>query len=183
VTEREETDADGNVLKRKKSVTRSTPIGTIRLVPFPHSPHPAPGSTYAADALNTGPSDPPPYIADRATTFHDGKELYIKLGRLAVIREFRGSGLAKMLVSAAMTWIQQNPTFFNPSIKNEGLEKFAALGLDEIPVWKGLICVHAQEQVAKTWAAWGFKLDEGMGRWEEEGIQHVGMFQRLSLEP
>lgn len=181
VTDPEETDAQGNVVRRKKSVTRSTPIGTIRLVPFPHPPHPEPNSRYAADALETGPSDPPEWILDRATTYHDGKEPYIKLGRLAVVKEFRGSGLAKILVGAAMTWLQQNSTFFNPSITDVGMDKFSAAGLDEItPVWKGLMCVHAQEQVAKTWAKWGFKLDEGMGRWEEEGISHVGMFQRLN---
>jgi predicted GNAT family N-acyltransferase len=80
-----------------------------------------------------------------------------------------------------MSWAQQNPTYFNPSIKNMGMEKMGALLLDEIPVWKGLICVHAQEQVAKAWAKWGFKVDEGMGTWIEEGINHVGMFQRLNL--
>jgi predicted GNAT family N-acyltransferase len=99
---------------------------------------------------------------------------------LAVLKEFRGSGIARMLVSAAMTWMQQNPTFFNPSITSMGMDKFASL--DEVPVWKGLVCVHAQIQVAKTWAKWGFQLDEGMGEWNEEGIQHVGMFQRLNLD-
>ncbi len=155
----ERQDADGNIVSSKKSITISKPIGTIRLVPFPHPPHPEPGSSY-----------------------HDGKEPYIKLGRLAVAKEFRGSGLARMLVSASMTWAQQNPTYFNPSVKSMGMEKIGALLLDEIPVWKGLICVHAQEQVAKTWAKWGYKVDEGMGTWVEEGINHVGMFQRLNIE-
>jgi hypothetical protein len=50
-----------------------------------------------------------------------------------------------------------------------------------IPRWNGLICVHAQEQVAGFWERNGFKIDEGMGRWSEEGIQHVGMFQRLEI--
>lgn len=183
VTEPEEKDSNGNITRRKQSVTRSTPIGTVRLVPFPHPPHPEPNSSYAADALETGPADPPPYIVDRATTYHDGKEPYIKLGRLAVVKDLRGSGLAKLLVSSAMTWIQQNPTYFNPSVINMGMDKFAPLGFDEVPLWKGLVCVHAQEQVAKIWAKWGFRLDEGMGRWEEEGIQHVGMFRRLNLTP
>lgn len=171
---------------RKKSITKSLPIGTIRLVPFPHPPHPEPGSSYAADALETAEnpesSDPPPYIIDRATTYHDGKEPYIKLGRIAVLQEFRGSGIAKLLVGAAMSWVQQNPTYFNPSVKIMGMEKIGASKTDEIPVWKGLLCVHAQEQVAKAWAKWGFELDEGMGTWDEEGIKHVGMFQRLKIE-
>jgi predicted GNAT family N-acyltransferase len=41
--------------------------------------------------------------------------------------------------------------------------------------------VHAQEQVVGTWKRWGFEVDEGMGRWDEEGIMHVGMFTRLPI--
>jgi GNAT superfamily N-acetyltransferase len=182
-TEPEQTDEAGNIVKLKQSVTRSQPIGTIRLVPFPHLPHPEPGSSYIAGALETGldaeSSEPPPYIVDRPTTYHDGKESYIKLGRIAVLKEFRGSGIAKMLVNAAMTWAQQNPTFFNPSI--EGMDNLGVSSTGEIPVWKGLMCAHAQEQVAKAWAKWGFQLDEGMGTWIEEGLNHVGMFQRLDI--
>jgi predicted GNAT family N-acyltransferase len=185
-TEPEVKDSDGNIVQRKQSVTKTQPIGTIRLVPFPHTPHPEPGSIYTADALETGPSqessDPPPYIIDRVTTFHDGKEPYIKLGRIAVLKEFRGLGIAKLLANAPLVWAMQNPTFFNPSITSMGMEKMGASSLDEIPVWKGLMCVHAQEQVAKTWAKWGFELDEGMGTWVEEGINHVGMFRRLNID-
>ncbi|KAK0125533.1 hypothetical protein ONS96_009370 [Cadophora gregata f. sp. sojae] len=191
VTDPEVTDPSGNIITRKKSITRSTPIGTIRLVPFPHPPHPTPGSKYTADALETGPNpssstttdptDPPPYINDRSTTFHNGIEPYIKLGRLALLKEFRGSGIAKMLVNAALTWLLENPTFFNPSIKAMGMDKIAAEITGEVPVWKGLVCVHAQVQVERVWAKWGFERDEGMGEWEEEGIGHVGMFRRLEL--
>jgi predicted GNAT family N-acyltransferase len=181
MTEPEVKDAVGNIVKRKQSVTRSTPIGTIRLVPFPHPPHPEPGSKFTFDA-SEGSSDPPPYIIDRATTYHDGKEPYIKLGRIAVVREFRGSGVATILANAALTWAQQNPVFFNPSVATMGMEKLGAKRLDEIPVWNGLTCVHAQEQVESAWAKWGFKRDEGMGTWDEEGIMHVGMFRRLTIE-
>ncbi|KAL2075491.1 hypothetical protein VTL71DRAFT_434 [Oculimacula yallundae] len=199
VTDPEVTSSSGEIITRKKSTTRSTPIGTIRLVPFPHPPHPEPGSSYTADALETSstipssPSNPnptststsPPFITDRATTHHDGKEPYIKLGRLAVLPEFRGSGLAKLLVSSAISWLSANPTYFNPSIKELGMERISGeegSGMGEVPTWKGLVCVHAQEQVAKTWAKWGFELDEGMGEWSEEGIKHVGMFMRINLE-
>ncbi|RFU31909.1 hypothetical protein B7463_g4403, partial [Scytalidium lignicola] len=182
--ETDEVDENGN--KKRQSVTRTQPIGTIRLVPFPHPPHPEPGSSYAADALETagpeGPSGPPPYIIDRATTYHDGREPYIKLGRLAVLKEFRGTGLAKLLVSTAITWAQQNPTFFNPSVGKWGMENLNAVSTSQIPVWRGLFCVHAQEQVTKVWEKWGFKLDEGMGTWIEEGIKHYGMFKRIQVE-
>lgn len=62
-----------------------------------------------------------------------------------------------------------------------GMDKLGISTTDDIPLWQGLICVHAQEQVAKAWARWGFQLDEGMGTWVEEGIDHVGMFQRLDI--
>jgi predicted GNAT family N-acyltransferase len=175
-------DEEGNIVTRKQSVTRTTPIGTIRLVPFPHAPHPEPGSKFTFDASEEVSSDPPPYIVDRATTYHDGIEPYIKLGRIAVVKEVRGAGISKILANAAITWAQQNPTFFNPSVANMGMQKMGAMSTDEIPVWKGLTCVHAQEQVEKAWAKWGFKTDEGMGKWDEEGIMHVGMFQRLNIE-
>lgn len=106
----------------------------------------------------------------------------MKLGRIAVLKEFRGSGIAKLLANAPLVWAMQNPTFFNPSITSMGMEKMGASSLDEIPVWKGLICVHAQEHVVKAWEKWGFQLDEGMGTWVEEGITHVGMFRRLNID-
>ena len=143
-TEPEEKDADGNITKRKKSETRSRPVGTVRLIPFPHAPHPEPGKHYNADALETASTYPPPHIIDRATTYHDGTEPYVKLGRMAVIKEFRGSGIAKILANAAMTWARENPTYFNPSVKTIGMEKLGA----------------------STY---------------EEGIPHVGMFQRLDV--
>lgn len=182
--ETDERDEQGN--KKRHSVTTSQPIGTIRLVPFPHPPHPEPGSSYAADALETADKAeqtvPRPYIVDRATTYHDGKEPYIKLGRLAVLQEFRGSGLAKLLVSAAITWAQQNPAYFNPSVEKMGMENLNAVSISQIPVWRGLLCVHAQEQVIKVWEKYGFELDEKMGTWVEEGINHVGMFKRIYVD-
>ncbi|RDL39404.1 Uncharacterized protein BP5553_03744 [Venustampulla echinocandica] len=185
-TEPEKRDDKGNITQNKQSVTKSQPIGTIRLVPFPHPSHPMPGSSYAADALETDSeresSGPPPYIIDRATTYHDGKEPYIKLGRLAVLKEFRGLGISKLLGSSAMNWAQENPTLFNPSITSMGMEKMGISSADEVPKWNGLICVHAQEQVTKFWQKWGFKLDDEMGTWIEEGINHVGMFQKLDVK-
>jgi hypothetical protein len=99
-----------------------------------------------------------------------------------VIKEFRGAGISRILANAAITWAQENPTFFNPSVKEMGMEQLGAETVEEVPVWKGLCCVHAQEQVEGAWAKWGFERDGGMGRWEEEGIGHVGMWQRLNIE-
>ncbi|PTB75894.1 hypothetical protein M440DRAFT_1334193 [Trichoderma longibrachiatum ATCC 18648] len=176
----------GHIVRPRKSSTRSTPVGTIRMVPFPHDPHPKPGGEYWNGVLkgeengNTIPSSRP-FVKDRPTTFHDGKEPYIKLGRLAVIKNYRGLSFAGQLVRSALEWIKKNPSFFDPSIRELGLEQLGSPTEAEAPQWKGLVCVHAQEQVAKAWAKWGFEIDEGMGKWYEEGIPHVGMFLRLNI--
>jgi predicted GNAT family N-acyltransferase len=204
-------EATGEIIRRKQSETKTVPIGTIRLVPFPHPPHPAVGGVYvdgklvateASLSVESGEAGGKvdhdvaealveneqrrisyisPYGADRATSFHDGREAYVKLGRLAVVKELRGHGLARLLVRAALDWIRTHPAYFNPSVANLG---FAQLGIEEasdIPKWNGLVCCHAQEQVAQAWQKLGFKVDEEMGRWKEEGIWHVGMFQRLDV--
>ena len=36
--------------------------------------------------------------------------------------------------------------------------------------------------VEKVWAKMGFVTDERLGRWDEEGIEHLGMWRRLELE-
>ena len=121
-------------------------------MPFPHSPHPEPGSKFKFDA-NEEISGPPEFKADRATTYHDGKEAYIKLGRLAVIKECRGKRLAQQLACKALDWAIENPKYFNPSIKRHGIKQLGIETLDDIPRWKGLVCVHAQKEVQKMWAS------------------------------
>ncbi|UNI19935.1 hypothetical protein JDV02_006077 [Purpureocillium takamizusanense] len=191
-------DDEGNVLQPRKSSTRTTPIGTIRLVPFPHDPHPKAGGDYWNGVL-VGDEDrddrggdvaaalgAPPgwsFAADRPTSFHDGKEPYVKLGRLAVLHEFRGNNLAGLLVNTALAWLKRNPSYFDPSITELGLEQVGAANETDVPKWGGLVCVHAQERVVGAWKKWGFRVDEGMGKWWEEGIPHVGMFQRLEVSP
>lgn len=212
------------------------PIGTLRIVPFPHPPHPPDGARYvggmllpaednrgttsSADPANTGaqgdstkndenspPCDngssaaaepprhralslvdqrrlsaPMPFGVDRRTDFHDGKEPYVKLGRVAVLPDFRGHQVAVQLWNVAKKWLQENPTYFNPSVKELGMDLMKVGNADDIPKWNGLVCVHAQELVAKVYERWGFKIDKGMGKFYEEGIPHVGMFQRLEVK-
>ncbi|KAF9878914.1 acetyltransferase [Colletotrichum karsti] len=210
-------DADGNILEPQRSSTRSTPIGTIRVVPFPHDPHPRNGGVYwdgklveekvdgdvvksaeeqkspvkadgvAGAAEHVGDerrsSMPKPYAGpDRATDMHDGIEPYVKLGRLAVDKELRGHRVANLLVTTALAWLKSNPRRFDPSIKEMGIDGIGASTLDELPKWKGLVCVHAQAQVVRLWEKMGFKVDEAMGTWTEEGIEHKGMFKRLEVD-
>ena len=161
------------------------PVGTIRLVPFPHDPHPLPGSSWdiPEEAQDAEPPSleaaKPPYIVDRVTSLHDGKEPYIKFGRVATVPEYRGRGIANLLVSTAIEWATQNPTFFNSKVVVTGA------GGEELnehrTKWNGLICVHSQEYVANAYLKWGFVVDEGMGKWTEAGIPHVGMFLRVNI--
>ena len=143
------------------------PIGTIRLVPSPHHPHPKAGDSFVPPGLDApaqtseevflGPL--PMYGVDRATSLHDGIEPYVKLGRLCVVKEFRGAKFADVVIQAALKWAGDNPGF-----------------ADKERQWKGLVCVHASEKAVTTWTRNGFVLDEGMGWWLEAGMKHVGMF-------
>ncbi|KAI1659257.1 hypothetical protein F4813DRAFT_354394 [Daldinia decipiens] len=201
-TEPEERDPlSGEVTKPRKSETRSLPIGTLRVVPFPHPPHPQPGGSATkgdGTATSSGTARPRartmtsvdeerqasalPFGVDRPTTYHDGKEPYVKLGRMAVIPEFRGHHIAGQLWLAAKKWLEDNPTFFNPSVTELGMDQLKVGVAGDIPKWNGLVCCHAQESVVKLYERWGFKVDEGMGKWYEEGIPHVGMFLRLHIK-
>ncbi|KAG5913610.1 hypothetical protein E4U53_004826 [Claviceps sorghi] len=192
--EAEVRDDGGNIIQPRKSSTRTTPIGTVRLIPFPHEPHPRPGGRYWNGRLSStgqetasSPAASSSIAAthgtgrDRATTFHDGREPYVKLGRLAVVKEYRGNGLSALLVRTVLSWLKANPSFFDPSITELGLKQMGASTETDIPKWGGLVCVHAQEQVVEKWERWGFTVDQEMGTWWEEGIPHVGMFKRLEL--
>ncbi|KAK3939273.1 hypothetical protein QBC46DRAFT_388307 [Diplogelasinospora grovesii] len=260
VVEPEQRDpSTGEVTRSRRSETKTLPIGTIRLVPFPHPLHPQPGGNYVdgrcitTTTTTTAPQNNLPPLSqqqqqqqshssptspssssssssssghhhhphnptttgdrgrgmdrststrssndeegeeferrvsysaiDRQTDFHDGEESYVKLGRLAVVKEFRGHGLAGQLVRTALDWMRHHPGYFNPSPAQLGFE---TLGMDvggELPKWRGLVCCHAQEGVVDVWAKCGFQEDKAMGRWTEEGIPHLGMFLRLDFEP
>ena len=48
--------------------------------------------------------------------------------------------------------------------------------------WRGLCLVHAQTTVERFYGSCGFMVDEGMGRWWEEEIEHLGMWKRVKIE-
>jgi predicted GNAT family N-acyltransferase len=154
------------------------PIGTIRLIPYPHHPHPAEGVRFEApDEEPEGFSQImlfnmplPEYDVDRKTSLHDGVESYIKLGRLCVLKEERGKRFADLLINAALDWAKANASELGKGVGSG------------VPEWRGLVCVHAQENAVGVWDRHGFVTDQGMGFWFEGGIRHVGMFRRLVLE-
>jgi predicted GNAT family N-acyltransferase len=45
--------------------------------------------------------------------------------------------------------------------------------------FQGLIMVHSQVGVQKLWTRYGFEKDKTLGTWDEEGINHVGMWKRV----
>lgn len=167
----------------RESPAQMRPVGTVRLVPSPHPPHPRHGGIYWNGILQAGPPSSAsvsaadgPLLADRSTSFHDGREPYVKLGRLAVLKEYRGKRRAGLLVDAALAWLRANPSHFDHAVTGQDSAH------SDLPRWNGLVCVHAQEQAVGAWAKWGFQVDAAMGRWIEEGIPHVGMFQRLKID-
>ncbi|KAK7756416.1 hypothetical protein SLS62_001642 [Diatrype stigma] len=228
-TEPERRDpATGAVVAPRRSVTRSQPVGTLRVVPFPHPPHPRDGGRYVDNVLQPEPEPEPepeqnlagddqegekktqepsapaeegrrnsqqqqqqqsslsgaalPFGPDRATTYHDGREPYVKIGRMAVVSEFRGHRIAGQLWRAARGWLEAHPAAFDPSVAELGMDQLRAAAASEIPQWRGLVVCHAQADVVPLYERWGFRVDEGMGRWSEEGIPHVGMALRLDVK-
>ena len=51
-----------------------------------------------------------------------------------------------------------------------------------VGVWKGLLLLHAQVGVQGWYGSLGWQTDVGMGRWDEAGIEHVGMWRRVEVE-
>ena len=158
------------------------PVGTVRIVPYPQEEHPEPGGHYDLPeniTKNRLEPEPRPWIVDRPTSLHNGREPYLKLGRMAVVAEYRKYGVARKLVDAALDWAAANGkhVFSQPGAKNDAGEVLD----DEMTVWNGLVCAHAQCSVEGFWAKMGFTVDEKMGMWHEAGIPHVGMFKRLKV--
>ena len=144
---------------RRESNSTKIPIGVIRLVPPPHPPHPS--GKYGSDV-------------------HNAKECYIKLGRLAVVKEFRKAGISSLLINTALAFARNHPYELMPqhdAMQTMRQEVDRGVEMD----FKGLVLVHAQTGVQKVWRRFGFETDESMGKWDEEGIEHVGMWKRMDV--
>jgi predicted GNAT family N-acyltransferase len=86
--------------------------------------------------------------------------------------EYRGLGLGRRLVETALGWAAVHGVEISAAIAARG----------PVGGWRGLVLVHAQVDVERMYAGLGFMTDEGLGRWDEEGIEHVGMFRRIVVE-
>lgn len=153
------TNGNGNgSTTRRTSNSTKIPIGTIRLVPPPHAPH---------ESSSSSP---------KSNGHGETGEAYIKLGRLAVIKEFRKAGISKLLIETALAFAREHPYEVGPQMDlSEALHKGVAMN------FKGLLLVHSQIGVQKVWKRYGFELDEKMGTWDEEGIEHVAMWKRVDV--
>ena len=160
------------------------PAATIRLVPPPHAPHPLPGSVDSDPPAPDGPDGLQP------TAWHDGREAYVKLGRLATVRAFRGLGLGRLLVSAALEWaaahreaLRGGPAGALEREREREREVAAGvMGWGREREWRGLVMVHAQKDVVPFYESCGFAVDPELGEWWEEHILHVAMWRRIALE-
>lgn len=105
---------------------------------------------------------PPPH-PPHPNGFHDQEEEpYVKLTRVATMSYARGQGLSRYLMNHAFEFLVSQPQKISPD-------------------WQGLVLTHAQVSVEGLYAKLGFVTDDRLGRWDEEGIEHLGMWKRLSL--
>ncbi|CRG91905.1 hypothetical protein PISL3812_08959 [Talaromyces islandicus] len=138
-------------------------VAVVRLVPPPHAPH---------EALQE------PARASELPAFDVRHEPYVKITRVAVIKEFRGLGLAAKVMRAAEEWAAENKESIDAMCRRVAGDD----GIDEQGKgWTGLVGLHAQVQVEKMYQRMGYETNHSMGTWDEEGIQHVGMFKRVDL--
>lgn len=67
------------------------------------------------------------------------------------------------------------------SVKEELRDTLGEI-LDMSTDWNGLVLIHSPVGLQKYWARRDFQLDEGLGIWEVEGVDHVAMWKRLDLK-
>lgn len=191
-----------------EELVSAIPVGTIRLVPF--SALPSAVEDCKHDGQAAAPLPPPPSSGEGVeggggggggggeggaeeeqgpthtpTKMWNGKEVYIKLGRLATLPSHRGLGFGKVLVDTALKWAVENAATLGRQLRGK-VEKEKKEEEEEEEEeewgWNGLVLVHAQRDLEGWYrSVAGFVIDEGLGVWIEEGIEHVGMWRRLDL--
>jgi predicted GNAT family N-acyltransferase len=169
---------EGGHPMRKQSTSTKLAIGTIRLIPPPNT------TNHAFDKHRNMDGTPYSHPTTKSS-FHDGREPFLTLGRLAILREFRKVGVSKLLIDSALTMAHDYPHIISepPSASLiEDLHAHLGVNLDTNTDWNGLVLIHAQIGLQKFWARYGFEVDEGMGIWDEEGMDHVAMWRRMDLK-
>jgi predicted GNAT family N-acyltransferase len=184
------TDEEGR--RKSESTASRVAVGCIRLVPPPHPPHPKPDSNRPTDISEAASPHGPTRGFDSNSHHlqqqnvngpgHSTEESYIKLGRLATLPQFRSMGLSRLLIKAALEYAASHPNEILPPSSPAELEKAKLEGRPEAMPWQGLVMVHAQKQVEGLWEKYGFKRDEQLATWDEEGIEHVGMWRRIAVK-
>ena len=106
---------------------------------------------------------PPPHPSHPNGYQDPDEEPYVKLTRVATLAQERGKGLSKNLLRTALSWASSH----GAEIRNG---------------WEGLVLIHAQTSVEAMYAKMGFVTDIRLGTWDEEGIEHVGMWKSISME-
>ena len=135
------------------------PVAVTRLVPPPHAPH---------EVVSH------PEKADLFPKYDLAHEPCVKLTRVAVLPEYRGMGLGKKVVDAAIEWAENH--------RGDIEDAYAGVvGEQGRKRWEGLVLVHAQVDVEEMYRRLGFETDEGLGTWDEEGIDHVGLWRRVKV--
>jgi predicted GNAT family N-acyltransferase len=169
---------EGGHPMRKQSTSTKLAIGTIRLIPPPNTTnHAVDNNRNKDDTLRSGTTI--------KSSIHDGYEPFLTLGRLAILSEFRKIGVSKLLIDSALTMAHDYPHIISEppsSSLAEGLRAHLGLNLHMNTDWSGLVLIHAQIELQKFWTQYGFEVDEGMGIWEEEGVDHVAMWKRINLK-
>ena len=106
---------------------------------------------------------PPPHGPHPNGFEESNEEPYVKLGRVATLKHARGKGLSRKLTDDAFSWLCKNSD---------------AVGHG----WNGDILTHAQVVIEKMYQRLGFVTDEKLGRWDEENIEHLGMWKKIQVE-
>ena len=151
---------------------------TIRLMP------PAPIAGHIATETNDSKEIGGKAVAPKygATALWDGREPFVKLGRMATLKAYRKLGLGRLLVDTALLWLEGNKHQFvgatGTGVRHEGGDGDKD---SEVGEWNGLVLVHAQKEIERFWASVGFVKDEEMGEWWEDGIEHVAMWKRVRM--
>ncbi|KAL6720594.1 hypothetical protein ACLMJK_002518 [Lecanora helva] len=142
------------VIYAKDDQGQEGPVATIRLTP----------AQAHADTDDEKSIGGPNYKGSNAW---DHKEPYVKLGRLANLKEFRGRSYGNLLAETALKYAEHH---VGDMIKDQ-----------ELGDWHGLVLIHAQRRMERWYGRLGFQTDMGLGTWLEEGIEHVGMWKRVDV--